>query len=145
MSSQAQQEEHSRSDVAFVAIGYNDACTNFLVRFHRGDFDNLKRAITAVDSYNEFRGKQVAAAFAKIEHLAYYASFGREGSPVLYVELDGFEKTPEQLAKDAAAVTAAFKAVRADEQAVYTRTVVSNSFNAKANGKSITICRAWWD
>jgi len=79
--------DYPRDHVAFVAAGYNDACTNFQVQFNRFEFDLLRKAITNVGSYNEYQGRLVAAAFKKIEHLALSAEFGREGSPVLYVRL----------------------------------------------------------
>ncbi len=77
---------YNRDDVAFVGIGYNDACIDFLVRFPKYRFDQLEQAIKNV-RYNAFNGVAVAKTFAKIKHLAESASFGREGSPVLYINL----------------------------------------------------------
>lgn len=76
-----------RDHVNFVRIGYNDACTDFVVRFHHYDFDQLEKAIKNVGDYNEFNGAAIAKAFAKIKHLVYSVEFGREGSPVLYLHL----------------------------------------------------------
>ncbi len=47
----------------------------------------LADAIEKIDSYNEFRGKDVAEAVRYLHNKGYVmdAKFGREGSPVLYV------------------------------------------------------------
>src|ERR1019366_3292901 len=82
------QQETKRDHVNFVRVGYNDACTDFVVRFNKYDFDHLEQAIKNVGDYNEFNGAAVAKAFAKIKHLVYNAEFGREGSPVLYLKLN---------------------------------------------------------
>ena len=80
-------QEFSRDDVEFVRIGYNDACTNFTVRFHRHDLDTFKKAVRAAGQYNAFEPTNVLKAFAKIEKLVDQVSFGREGSPVMYIEV----------------------------------------------------------
>lgn len=80
--------EHERNDVKFIGIGYHDACINFLVKFANYRFDQLEQAITNVGDYNEFNGATVVKTFAKIKHLVYQASFGREGSPVLYLYIN---------------------------------------------------------
>src|SRR3989442_5393498 len=49
---------------------------------------DLAKAIEKIDSYNEFRGKLVADAVRSLHNQGYVmeAKFGREGSPVLYVQ-----------------------------------------------------------
>ncbi len=85
----------------------SDSVTEFLVKLIYGeDFNlpirlldtkveahgervlDLANAIEKIDSYNEFRGKQVADAVRSLHNDGYImeAKFGREGSPVLYVE-----------------------------------------------------------
>src|SRR2546427_12844335 len=48
----------------------------------------LANAIEKIDSYNEFRGEQAASAVRSLHNNGYImeAKFGREGSPVLYVQ-----------------------------------------------------------
>src|SRR5437867_3464829 len=48
---------------------------------------DLANAIEKIDSYNEFRGGNVAKAVRSLHHEGYImeAKFGREGSPVLYI------------------------------------------------------------
>ena len=49
---------------------------------------DLANAIEKIDSYNEFRGKQVASVVRSLHNRGYImeAKFGREGSPVLYLQ-----------------------------------------------------------
>src|SRR5437899_267412 len=49
---------------------------------------DLANAIEKIDSHNEFRGKQAASAVRSLHNEGYImeAKFGREGSPVLYVQ-----------------------------------------------------------
>ena len=49
---------------------------------------DIANAIEKIDSYNEFRGKLVADAVRSLHNQGYImeAKFGREGSPVLYVQ-----------------------------------------------------------
>jgi len=60
-------------------------------------------AVRGVESYNAFRGEDVADVLAKILHdkIAYSVSFGREGSPVVYlwVKSDEDQKTVLRLLK----------------------------------------------
>ena len=110
--------EFPRNDVEFIRAGFNDACINFTVRFHRGDFDLLHRAIDVVERYNNFEASKVNPVLAGIEGYCRYISFGREGSPVFYFELDEFEKTPVQIHGIQREIIAAFKSVAADEAGV---------------------------
>jgi hypothetical protein len=80
-------KETKRDHVNFVRIGFNDACTSFLVKFYSTEFDDLEQAISNVGDYNESNGPTVAARFAAIKHLIDCAEFGRESSPVLYLRL----------------------------------------------------------
>lgn len=80
--------ETERDHVNFVGIGYNDACTDFVVTFRRGQFHELKQAIKNVGDYNYFNGERIVQEFQKIEHLVLSAKFGREGSPVLYLTVE---------------------------------------------------------
>jgi len=125
--------EHKRDYVEFVRLGFNDACDNFLVNFNRFEFDNLRKAIASVDSYNEFSGKRVAAAFKKIEHLALSAEFGREGSPVLYIRLRRQDAEVPGTCEPIGAeeVLQAFKSTKVDE--------------AGARPNDAGLIRLWWD
>jgi len=57
------------------------------------DVLNLADAIEKIESYNNFRGKDVANAVRYLHDKGYVASakFGREGSPVLYVRAPFWE------------------------------------------------------
>ena len=79
------QQEYKRDTAAFCKIGYNDACINFRLQFSHYDFDELRKCITQVTEYNNYRGSTVVKAFDAIRDQVYSASFGREGSPVLYL------------------------------------------------------------
>ena len=127
-----------RDDVNFIRIGFNDASDNFLVKFHHSDFDHLKQAMINVGDYNEYNGATVVKAFEKIEHLAYEASFGREGSPVLYIRLkreygEGIEPGTGTPIGQAEVLNAfqRMKKARADEISV--------------DGYDFAMIRIWWD
>jgi hypothetical protein len=77
-----------RDAVNFVAIGYNDACTDFKVSFSRYNFDNALKAIRNVGDYNGFNGAKVAKVVEKFLPILDKIEFGREGSPVLYLYID---------------------------------------------------------
>jgi len=53
------------------------------------EIEELARAIEMIESYNDFRGKEVAEALRQLheEGLIMSARFGREQSPVLYVTI----------------------------------------------------------
>lgn len=126
-------QEYKRDSVEFVRIGYNDACINFLVKFDRYDFDNLRKAIKNVDEYNEFQGAKVAAAFKKIEHLALSASFGREGSPVLYI----------RLRREDAEVPGTGAVIGADEVLKAMKSTLPDEADVERNDAGML--RFWWD
>jgi hypothetical protein len=122
--------QHERNSVKFIGIGYNDACVDFQVKFYRHNFSDLEQAIRNVTSYNEFRGAAVAKAFSKIKHLVVSASFGREGSPVLYIELErDNEYFPPETARRE--VFAAIQTTKPDEANI-------DSYND-------ALLRFWWD
>ncbi len=60
---------------------------NYQVEAHGKGVLELADAIEKIDSYNEFRGKDVAEAVRYLHNKGYVmeAKFGREGSPVLYI------------------------------------------------------------
>jgi hypothetical protein len=75
----------------FVRIGFG---LNANQRFHVTEFltPGLRtrqacQLIRMVKSYNQFDGEKVAAALAAFEGQVSAVEFGREGSPVMYVEL----------------------------------------------------------
>lgn len=75
----------------FVRIGFG---LNEAQRFQSTEFltPRLRTAQAAplvrlVKSYNEFKGESVAAAIEKLRGRVSAVEFGREGSPVLYIEL----------------------------------------------------------
>ena len=79
---------YPRDKVAFIKIGFNDACTEFTVGFHRTEFEDLDKVFRNVQEYNEFQHLKVRKAFASVKDLVYTARFGREASPVLYLKLN---------------------------------------------------------
>jgi hypothetical protein len=127
--------EFPRSDVEFIRAGFSDACTRFVVTFHRSDFDVLKKAIRNVGDYNGFDARKVVPAIAKIEKLVRHIGFGREGSPVMFIY-------PSD-SKDVATIIDSFKNAVPNECSVSRRTIISNTFDA--TGFSETIIRLWWD
>jgi hypothetical protein len=126
--------EVERDHVNFVRIGYQDACTDFTVHFYLysgNGSEQLKDAIRAAGQYNDFSPARVIKAFDKIAHMVDEASFGREGSPVLYLKLKSSVAPvdAERLQRLQGEIIAAFKSAAADEaDAVSARTV-----------------RLWWD
>ena len=80
--------DYPRDKVAFIKIGFNDACCEFIVKFHRTEFDDLDKVLRNIQEYNEFEHVKVRKAFASIKDLVREAKFGREGSPVLYLTLN---------------------------------------------------------
>jgi hypothetical protein len=117
--------EYPRDTVKFCSIGYNDACINFRLQFSHHDFDILRKCIAGVSEYNNYRGTTVAKAFDRIKDQVYSASFGREGSPVLYLYIHPQEynaqtetwnpRTPEVLAKIVKNIRKAFSSASVDE------------------------------
>jgi hypothetical protein len=117
--------EYPRDTVKFCAIGYNDACINFRLQFSHYDFDTLRKCIAGVTEYNNYRGETVAKAFDRIADQIEKASFGREGSPVLYLYIHSHEydkqaekwnpRTPEVLAEIVKSIRKAFSRASVDE------------------------------
>jgi hypothetical protein len=136
-------EFQQRDTRAFVAIGYNDACINFHVQFHKSDFDILTASIKDVTEYNVFQGAKVAAAFEKIKGLLHKATFGREGSPVLYLHLEDVKwdgntylpKSLEETRKEVAAIKKAFSSTKPDEFMLMN----------EAHTDTVSTVRLWWD
>jgi hypothetical protein len=132
-----------RDTRAFVAIGYNDACINFLVSFYRYDFRVLKECLSDVTEYNEYRGVKVAKAFEKIENLLDKALFGREGSPVLYLVLEPNQrvgdtwipKEAKQIEKEVELIKDAFESTGPDE---------FSRMDSSMHYGDATV-RLWWD
>jgi hypothetical protein len=133
-----------RNTVEFCNIGYNDACIYFLLQFNRHELDVAKKCIASVTEYNEYKGKTVAAAFAKVQDSLYRAAFGREGSPVLYLTVQSrfWDKEKEEWIEDEAKALAAverikavFKKAEADE---------IDSYNEASEDSKYTV-RLWWD
>lgn len=127
-------KEYQRDTVQFVKIGFNDACINWLAVFNRYEFEDLYKSIASVTEYNNFVGANVAKV---AKHIAPYVnsfSFGREGSPVLYIELK--REAVEQRGKDelVSEIREAFEPVLPDEFHVGT------SFF----GDAVTL-RVWFD
>ena len=129
-------EDYPRNERLFCHIGFNDACINFKIQFDNYDFDILEKCIADVSEYNEYKGAKVAKAFASIKHLLYRASFGREGSPVLYLHVNIFEKTAAQAKASLKAVSEAFKDCAVDENGLWDE---GNADNSKS------CLRLWWD
>src|SRR5271166_3440895 len=119
-------KEYKRDAVEFVRIGYNDACTNFKVWFHSSDFDLFSKAVYAAGEYNAFRPPLVNRAFAQIKDLLRSVEFGREGSPVMYLELKSEHKDNH--------------AVAFNIRSTFISTTPSE-FNVRPDGK----IRIWWD
>lgn len=75
----------------FVRIGFGlDEHQKFQAtefRTPRLRTSQARHLIRLVKSYNEFDGEKVAQALAKFEGRVSGVEFGREGSPVLYIEL----------------------------------------------------------
>jgi hypothetical protein len=131
----------------FVRIGFGlnksqrFQSTEFLTpRLRTGQAAPLIRLVT---SYNEFDGERVAAAVEKLHRRVSGVEFGREGSPVLYIELpywthqreesreagSGTKISDEETAKFVAELRQAFVSeLKADEFQVNRRRV-----------------RIWWD
>ena len=101
------QRKQSEKTKKLLEATESDNVTEFLVKLVYGEDFNLPvrlldtqikahgqrvlelaRAIEKIDSYNEFRGKQVAGVVRSLHDDGYImeAKFGREGSPVLYVQ-----------------------------------------------------------
>ncbi len=128
--------ETKRDHVNFVRVGYNDACTDFVVRFNKYDFDQLQQAIKNVGDYNAFNGAAVAKAFASIKQLVYSAEFGREGSPVLYLHLR----------REDASVPGTGYPLGADEvMAAFKRLRKHGPDEAWADQYDAASLRFWWD
>lgn len=134
-------KEYPRNDVEFVRIGYHDACINFLVTFRTysreaNRFADLKKAVHAAGEYNEFSPSAVCAAISQASYLVQTIQFGREGSPVMYLEINPgrfegdkyVEYTSKELRAIELQVKGAFSDTRFDE---WSRT-----------GNTI---RVWWD
>lgn len=128
-------QEFARDTREFVRIGFNDACTDFRVQFNKWEFDTLQKCLADVSSYNDYRGTKVSKAFGKIKGLVYRASFGREGSPVLYLTVTRYERTPEQMAEAFREIQKAFEPTSVDE----------NMMMDEAGQGSESTLRLWWD
>jgi hypothetical protein len=132
-------QEFKRDPVEFVRIGYNDCSINWLAVFNKYEFAEALESIQSVDSCNNFSGKTVARALTTVLPLAYKVSFGREGSPVLYIELDlsKLQDNPEALAlardSSIASIKKAFARTQYDE------------FHTAQSFWDTTTIRFWWD
>lgn len=124
--------ELPRNTAEFMRIGYNDACINFLVDFHRSDFDELEKSVLVAvkDGYNNFDAKKFVKAFTTIKDKLYKAKFGREGSPVFYAVLK--HDATEQ---DVDAVKAAFSR----------KTIAVDELDEVGKHGNCRVIRAWWD
>jgi hypothetical protein len=131
-----------RDTVAFCAAGYNDACIHFLLQFSHYGFDEAEKCIRNVKEYNDYNGAKVANAFKSIVDKIDKVSFGREGSPVLYLRVktyfhDGeeYKKNPGKTKKYVAEIIEAFK-----------DTVPDETYMMNEAGEDSTSCvRLWWD
>jgi len=116
--------QEQRDEVAMIKMGFEGRCMQFTVGFykHGSGFDALKKSIKAVGQYNNFEPAKVIKAFEAVEELVYSVKFGREYSPVMYIQA----VNPD----DGTDIIRAFGAALPDEIGV--------------QGDKITI-RFWWD
>lgn len=140
--------EYPRDTVKFCAIGYNDACINFRLQFSHYDFDTLRKCIAGVTEYNNYRGATVAKAFDRIADQIEKASFGREGSPVLYLYIktqDYLEVKPgtsEWIARTPEALAETVKSIRKS----FSRASVDEFMTMDEGHQDNPACvRLWWD
>lgn len=71
--------------IEFVRLGFHDCSLNFTVR--TGNADVVPHLLDAAGPYNDFDPDRVLAALAEVLPEAMGIEFGRESSPVLYVDI----------------------------------------------------------
>lgn len=138
-------KEYARDTVEFVRIGYHDACIDFTVRFRESSlnesnrFAELKQAIRAAGSYNEFEPKKVIKALDLVSNFIEEIQFGREGSPVMYLHIISavWDATSETWCKRSP------KTLRHIESVI--KGVFSNAAAFDEFSRDGNVIRIWWD
>ena len=138
-------KDFPRDTREFCRIGFNDACIYFRLQFSKYDFDTLVQCISDVKEYNDYRGATVAKAFERVRNYVDRASFGREGSPVLYLYLrrnyydaarvEFVDHTPDEIAGMVREVKKSFSRAKVDEFYLMD----------EGHNDSLNVVRLWWD
>lgn len=135
--------------LAFVKLGYGDM---FGRQFRSLNFnteelntDDAQRVIRLVDSYNAFKGEKVAAALTQFRGRVTSYQFGRERSPVLYINLpywthqrEGSPKGQGERIDDAE-----FRKLVAELRGIFSGTLACDEFELDPVRKRTV--RIWWD
>ena len=132
---------------AFVRIGFG---LNEKQRFQSTEFltPRLRTAqatplIRLVKDYNEFNGERVAAAVEKLRGRVSGVEFGREGSPVLYIELPYWTHQREETVPQGMGTKitdAENDDLVAELRQVFVRELKADEFSV--NRRRV---RVWWD
>jgi hypothetical protein len=75
--------------IEFVRLGFHDCSLDFKVRLGRAD--HLADVLNAAGDYNDFEPSRVFHALADVLPSVSSIEFGREASPVMYVEIPHWE------------------------------------------------------
>lgn len=131
----------------FVHIGYglhkdlNFQSTSFLTpRIRTSQASHLIRMVT---SYNEFNGERVALAVEKLKGKVSGVEFGREGSPVLYIELPFWTHQREEHPLGETGTKISDRDT--DKFIADLRRVFVDELNADELSVSHRRVRVWWD
>ena len=108
---------------------------------------DLANAIEKIDSYNEFRGKQAASAVRSLHNNGYImeAKFGREGSPVLYVQPPYWENQASNYVRKEGSTPRKYTD---EERAKMYRTIrhyLDETRPDELDVDHLGYVRAWWD
>lgn len=140
-------EVDPRAAEAFVRLGFglNEGqrfqSTAFLTSFLRTT--QAAPLIRLVKEYNEFNGERVAAAVEKLRGRNSGVEFGREGSPVLYIELPHWTHQREEA--DPGVQGTRITDAENDKLVEELRQVFVGELKADEFGVDGRRVRVWWD
>jgi hypothetical protein len=142
----------TRDALQFVALGYGDnrgfRSLNF--RTEKLNTDQTQAVVRLVKEYNQFDGAAVAAAIEQFRGRISGYEFGREGSPVLYIELPYWTSQAEAHAVQAAEAGPGRRIEDAERDAlieemrvVFVDRLKADEFDIEEIGDRRL--RVWWD
>lgn len=132
----------------FTAIGYNESTRNLDFRVKCESLNDLKQCVNIIRAYNEFDAERINEALDQhASKKAYYNegnpnngkdkytfTVGREGSPVMYVEL--YAANDEEVKEFKSAMEYLSRKALADEFSIK---------EDKFAGSTMLQARLWWD
>jgi hypothetical protein len=143
--------DQTRDALQFVALGYGDnrgfRSLNF--RTEKLNTDQTMAVVQLVQEYNQFDGAAVAAALEQFRGRVSGYEFGREGSPVLYIELPYWTSQAEAHAGREAEAggrrieDAERDALIAEVRLVFVDRLKADEFDIEEIGDRRL--RVWWD